>query len=760
MNDVARRIAELTSNSRNIADLFSTNVEIQRQKLRDNCEKLLFLDPINYGKKTLELLWRKVYYDAISSAKKLRETDLENDGYLHIHLICGIGHFHHILSKIQSEMGLQNKELDYVLIYDDKDTQDTIVDFEDDKLQLGKAVLHSCLIYLGDLSRYQVEIFHTLDPSIAARYYLQAAHLDTTSGMPYNQLGNLYLERNYNLDSVCYYIQCLNCKAPFDGALGNLIKIFEKNSQYSDSVSDPSSLTQSEYIQNTVFNFLSLIEIWYLSKNDTNIPQRCNSIAHELKVCMDFVKTSLPDMNKNYEEYAQMLEEENINPSYMNPNLIHKITLICLFTISKVVETDETKAFACKAFTLALLSQLLQKLLQQLISFGLSNPALKYKPRILADQEAESNKAKESVGLEDTVESTKKSNGSIKLEDEVELVNSKEAESIQPMTNGETKNKKTSSKRRRRRRVASSESSDLSEVDAGNSDIETFQSSSDEDLTNSSCQSADESHSDRTDGEGSDTDTEQKPNNDQEKVKVMEGNIVDGNIIKEPVCKDIENDVAANNNNNNKIKSNIQNLQALQTFLLGDNFLPSIKLLQDWVLLEKDLILSCGDSGESLFQCVVDLLNIFTYYFTLKVDRISDEDSALFKYIRGIAKKFKLEYRTVPLPEDINLCGTNICKFDKDAAEWQMLERCQLSVYEENVVRILNFIDFGNQIAKIVPRIHFNRTMKIFYLKKNYGSKLNTNMHHKKTREWHNSKQPHVGICNIFHYIFLVWLPI
>ncbi|KAJ0175055.1 hypothetical protein K1T71_009196 [Dendrolimus kikuchii] len=736
VNDVARRIAEMTANSRTIADLFSTNVEVQRQKLRDNCEKLLFLDPINYGKKSLELLWRKVYYDTISTAKKLRETDLENDGYLYSHLICGIGHFHHFLSKIQSEMRVQHKELDYVPIHDDNNTLVTSEESLDEELQFGKAALHSCLIYLGDLSRYQVEIFHSFDPSIAARYYLQAAHLDTSSGMPYNQLGNLYLDRNYNIDSVCYYIQCLNCKAPFDGALGNLTKIFGKNSQYCDSVSDPLSLTQSEYIQNTVLSFLSLIEIWYLGKNDTNIPQRCNRIAHEIKSCMDFVKTPLPDINKNYDEYIQVLEEENVNPSYMNPNLIHKITLICLFTISKIVETNETKAFACKAFTLALLSQLLQKLLKQLKSFGLSNPAHKYKPRILTNPETESNKINDNVEPEEAKEPNKIPNGT----HETPLENNKETDNIDQITNVETKNKKTLSKRRRRRRVASSESSDLSDAGTEGSDIETPLSSSDEDFTNSSCHSADESHSDDTECDGSDIDLEKETNNKQKTIMETESKPVNGDITNENKCKETQNVAAINNNN---IKGNMLNLQALQDFLLGDNFLTSIKLLQDWVLLEKELILSCGDSGESLFQCVVDLLNIFTFYFTPKIDNVSQGDYSLLKYVRGVAKKLKLEYKTIPLPEDINLRGTNICKFDKDAAEWQILERCQLSVYEENVTRILNFIDFGNQIAKIVPRIRFNRTMKIFYLKKNFTSKLSTKINHKKTREWHNSKQLH-----------------
>lgn len=735
VNDVARRIAEMTANNKTIIDLFSTQIEVQRQKLKDYCEKLLFLDPINYGKKSLELLWRKVYYDTIVIAKRLREIDTENDDYLYMHIICGIGHFHHIIAKIQSEMKLQFKELDYIPMHDEEELQ-IVKDIPVEDLYFGRTALHLCLIYLGDLSRYQVEMFHYFDPSIAARYYLQAAHLDNASGMPYNQLGNLYLDRNYNLDSVCYYIQCLSCNVPFDGAMGNLTKIFEKNLQYSDSIADSLSLTQSELIQNTVFNFLSLIEIWYLGKNDTNIPQRCNSVTHEIKLCMDFVRTPLPDINKNYKEYMQVLEEEKMNPSYLDSNLIHKITLICLFTISKVVETDQSKAFACKAFTLALLSQLLQKLLKQLENLGLLNPAHKYKPRTPVIQNDQSEKIKEKVGIPETIDSNKFTNGTTDTENEKTVKNAKEGEAIDKPTNGEIKNKKTITKRRRRRRIASSDSSDISDPDTENSDIETFESCSDEaDLTNSSCQSDEDSHSDGPDCVGSDIETGKNGKIKQELPAELENKAVNGNEI-------IAEEMALVNKN--KSNENVLKLETLQRFLLGDNFLASIKLLLDWALVEKDLLLSCGDSGESLFQCVVDLLNIFTFYFSPKHENTSGTDCPMLQYIKSIARSLKLEYKTIPLPEDINLRGTNICKFDKDAVEWQILERYKLSVYEENVTRILNFIDFGNQIAKVVPRIRFNRVMKIFYLKKIIQPKATIKINHKRTREWHNSKQPHV----------------
>ncbi|XP_053612104.1 nonsense-mediated mRNA decay factor SMG5 [Plodia interpunctella] len=750
VTDVARRISETTAASRTVADLFATHLEVQRQKLRDNCEKLMFLDPLNYGKKSLELLWRKVYYEVVGAARKLKESDTECDSYLFSHIVCGVGHFHHFITMIQSELKISFNELDYASLNKDEESEESKDSPEEEEIQFGRSALHSCLIYLGDLCRYQAEIFHTYDSSIAARYYLQAAHLDMSSGMPYNQLGNLYLDKNYNLDSVCYYIHCLSCSNPFEGALGNLTKIFEKNIQFCETVSTSESMTQTEHIQNTVANFLSLIEIWYLSKNDTNIPQRCSSLAQELKIAMEFEKSPLPDINENYDEYNQALEEENMNPSYLNGNLVHKIVQICLFTMSKMMETDEVKAFACKAFTLALLSQLLQQLLKQIQSFGLKNPASKYCSRSLQPQESDVEAPDDKANLQEKPVSPIQNGVTKELEDVTKDNNADgDTEKIQ---NGDVKNntKKIPSKRRRRRRAASSESSDMSDADTESSEVDSDEITSDDDSSQSSYHSEDhDSHSEDSIGDGSDTETTNAKVN---------GDVESSNNKQAP---EINGTGPTTNKDNEHIenKDNDINLDEIQKFLLGNNVLPSIKLLQDWILTEKELILSCGDSGESLFQCVVDLLNIFSHHFNAKFETYG-ADCKILKYANQVAKNLMLEYKTIPLPEDVNLRGTNICKFDKDAAEWQILDRYKPSVYEENIIRILNFIDFGNQIAKIVPRIRFNRSMKIFYFKKSQPPKLSTKVNHKRSREWHNSKKQHAeaGEGGLLRRLGRLWL--
>ncbi|CAG4935581.1 unnamed protein product [Colias eurytheme] len=736
VSDIARRLGEATSGSKVIADLFSIHIEVQRQKLRDNCEKLFFLDPLNYGKKSLELLWRKVYYDTISTAKKLRESDNEYDNYLQTHIVCGIGHFHHFMSRVQSEMKIHIKELDYVPLYHDEENQDDInYKPPEDEYQLCRSVLYSCLIYLGDLSRYQVEIFNSAESSIATRYYLQAGQIDLTSGMPFNQIGNLYLEKNYNLDSVSSYIHCLSCLTPFEGAMGNLTKIFEKNNQFCSMLNESESCTQSEHIQMTVANFLCLIEKWYFSKDDTNIPKMCSTVIQQLKISMDFDKVVLPDINKNYNEFVQALEEENNNPAYLNPTMIHNIVKICLFTIAKLKENNEAKAFACKAFTLAFLSQILQKLHAQLEDLGLYNPANKYSSKYKTSINVSSNELNgtdEPQNEEIDDANTVLPNGNNENDNEEEIKDIGSDGDSKVVLNGDIKNKKTLARRRRRRRTASSGSSDISD-NTENSEDESNETDScdNDDLSESSFQSEDEQSDDIS--LHNDTDEEEVINGTCDE-KSDSQNKDENNVDEEFV------EIDKSTTEGKPIKKDLD-IEGIKNFLLGDNFLPSLKILQDWVLTEKELILSCGESGESLFQCVVNLLNIFQHYFNQKNnDGLINNNCNILMQAKNVAKKFKLEYKSIPLPEDINLRGTNIGKFDKDAAEWQVMEKMKLTVYEENIIRILNFIDFGNQIAKIVPRIRFNRTMKIFYLKKVFPTKVSTKLHHKRSREWHNSK--------------------
>lgn len=105
-------------------------------RLRELCVKLMFLHPVDYGRKAEELLWRKVYYEVIQVIKTNKKVQSRNtfhdlkyvvlairlksslsSQHIHsrsalecayrTHLIAGVGFFQHLLLYIQSHYQLE-----------------------------------------------------------------------------------------------------------------------------------------------------------------------------------------------------------------------------------------------------------------------------------------------------------------------------------------------------------------------------------------------------------------------------------------------------------------------------------------------------------------------------------------------------------------------------------------------------------------------------------------------------------------------------
>lgn len=74
ISDASRHLDDRRGRAQTCNDLFLPNVETQRVKLREYCERLIFSDPVGYGRKGEELLWRKGYYDVVTTAKRLRKV--------------------------------------------------------------------------------------------------------------------------------------------------------------------------------------------------------------------------------------------------------------------------------------------------------------------------------------------------------------------------------------------------------------------------------------------------------------------------------------------------------------------------------------------------------------------------------------------------------------------------------------------------------------------------------------------------------------
>lgn len=110
-----------------MGDLFTPKLNIQRKKFREYCERLIFSDPVLFGHKGEELLWRKSYYDVVATAKKLkkREYTQEEVSNIETHINAGVGYYHHYIAKLQLEYDLDlNCLVDFTLYIKNETTKE------------------------------------------------------------------------------------------------------------------------------------------------------------------------------------------------------------------------------------------------------------------------------------------------------------------------------------------------------------------------------------------------------------------------------------------------------------------------------------------------------------------------------------------------------------------------------------------------------------------------------------------------------------
>ncbi|CAH1100209.1 unnamed protein product [Psylliodes chrysocephalus] len=376
ISEQAKRLDDARSCARNVGDLFTPNLQVQRKKFCEYCERLIFSDPCLYGRKGEELLWRKGFYDVVATAKKLKKKEYLADevSFVAAHINAGIGFYSHMISKLQCQFNLNMKPcIDFAMMHSEK--KDT-GDIKPEAIDWAKQSVHQCLIYLGDLSRYKLEIYPNWDTTLATRYYLQAITYRPEYGMPHNQMGTLAMNQNQFLDAVYHYMRCLACKFSFDGTSNNLMGLFERNSKFieqlpeedknADCIIEPE---QSEKIKRLTARFLLLIDIWYFDKKVAKVYDLCHQTYKNLEECLTFVKLSHSESGDSPTE----VETDSL-PSYLSSDTIFKMVVICLLCISKLQSMKSSQLSTAVAFTLGVYSQLMQNVTNRIQEAVLNFP--------------------------------------------------------------------------------------------------------------------------------------------------------------------------------------------------------------------------------------------------------------------------------------------------------------------------------------------------------------------------------------------------
>uniref|UniRef100_A0A8C2G799 Nonsense-mediated mRNA decay factor n=1 Tax=Cyprinus carpio TaxID=7962 RepID=A0A8C2G799_CYPCA len=335
-----------------------------RNKLRELCVKLMFLHPVDYGRKAEELLWSKVYYEVIqvikTNKKHIHSRSALECAY-RTHLIAGVGFFQHLLLYIQSHYQLELQDcIDWTHVTDPLIGRKKPVSATPKEMEWAQMACHRCLVYLGDLARYQNELAGVEAEQLAERFYHQALSVAPHVGMPFNQLGTLAGSKFYNVEATYYYLRCIQSETPFDGAYGNLKRLFDKAAKMYHQVKKQEikklspSRQRSKDIKRLLVSFMYLQSLLQPKNSlmETELTSLCQSVLEDFNLVLFY----LPLPAHGSQSASEEEEEHDSVCSVLPDSLIFKMVVTCLMVVHSLKRGASKQYSASIAFTLALFS--------------------------------------------------------------------------------------------------------------------------------------------------------------------------------------------------------------------------------------------------------------------------------------------------------------------------------------------------------------------------------------------------------------------
>uniref|UniRef100_A0A4W6BNE6 Nonsense-mediated mRNA decay factor n=1 Tax=Lates calcarifer TaxID=8187 RepID=A0A4W6BNE6_LATCA len=336
-----------------------------RNKLRELCVKLMFLHPVDYGRKAEELLWRKVYYEVIqvikTNKKHIHSRSALECAY-RTHLIAGVGFYQHLLLYIQSHYQLELQDcIDWTHVTDPLIGRKKPVSATPKEMEWAQMACHRCLVYLGDLARYQNELAGVEAEQLAERFYHQALSVMPHVGMPFNQLGTLAGSKFYNVEATYYYLRCIQSESPFEGAYGNLKRLFDKAAKMYHQVKKQEmkklspSRQRSKDIKRLLVSFMYLQSLLQPKNSlmETELTSLCQSVLEDFNLVLFY----LPPPTHSGAHHSPSEEEEDSCP-VLPDTLVFKMVVTCLMVVHSLKRGGSKQYSASIAFTLALFSHL------------------------------------------------------------------------------------------------------------------------------------------------------------------------------------------------------------------------------------------------------------------------------------------------------------------------------------------------------------------------------------------------------------------
>nr|XP_020465403.1 protein SMG5 [Monopterus albus] len=355
------KLDAIIGNKASYREVFKPENISLRNKLREHCVKLMFLHPVDYGRKAEELLWRKVYYEVIqvikTNKKHIHSRSTLECAY-RTHLIAGVGFYQHLLLYIQSHYQLELQDcIDWTHVTDPLIGRKKPVSATPKEMEWAQMACHRCLVYLGDLARYQNELAGVEAEQLAERFYHQAL-----SVMPHVALAG---SKFYNVEATYYYLRCIQSDAPFEGAYGNLKRLFDKAAKMYLQVKKQEmkklspSRQRSKDIKRLLVSFMYLQSLLQPKNSlmETELTSLCQSVLEDFNLVLFYLP--LPTQCGAHHSPSEEEDEQQHTDSscpVLPDTLVFKMVVTCLMVVHSLKRGGSKQYSASIAFTLALFS--------------------------------------------------------------------------------------------------------------------------------------------------------------------------------------------------------------------------------------------------------------------------------------------------------------------------------------------------------------------------------------------------------------------
>lgn len=738
-----------------ISSLFIEDVVAKRENLVASIESILLDDFETIGKKTRDILWRKVYYDPICISKKLWKQNLlglkEDETFQLINFIkIAIKHYKTLILKFEDLFSLDIRYIiDFAIIANGADAFEKKTNKEIytvNEMTHAMESIHAFLVCLGDLHRYCIEFnFAEKDVSIntskelASKYYIEAFKLNPKIGMPHNQLGTLRAGENHEIDSIFHYLYSLCSPVPFDLSEANVNRVFQQNVEALEKMEQ---IGDNVNVKDFIMQMILVIDIFFYDKEIGEFNTICRSVLQSFK------------------EYLTK------NRRSHQVDLTFQLTSIFMLCLLKLKLKNSPKVHSLVAFLVAFCDEIVGVAIKKAddfiadhkdenLKFGdvYNRKFVDFDKKIknaretvrgvAKDKPIKTNKSSESERNGSVNSSQKNGHGSNHLSVESKQASDEASGKSDPAPITIAKKplpaqQLTAHNRRRRKRCkvsGSSNSSDESETESLHSDSE------DNVSMNSDFESYDEQDDDFSDRYSSDADGP-KEESDNEDLVIENEEIVYANGFEKATNGEHQNGDHQNNfyafqeevhQNGLETSSNDDFIIEHEQFVYpeGDDdddkslklkykkkyskvdpnliirfnekyagWMKSLKILFDWLRLSSDVLVDCYRSNPEFVNKIMKLINILNIdIFTRKI--YFDRSLLTVKNVRENLRSLFDIRNQIATDEDVVFKKFVLFEELQRELSWEHNYKLHITPEEDAILRNFKIIDFGFHLCKM-----------------------------------------------------------